>query len=126
MERNMAMILNKSFATAILSGALVLGGLSAAVAHHGDVSGHSTTKGKSLGEIEKLERQITADLNRKSATGALQVAQNQTTGSGQMNQLIGGAQGDVLMPMPELSSSTIESDDTQVDAASAEEMEGQD
>ena len=120
----MAMKLNRPFATAILSGAVVLGGLSAAAAHHGDVSGHSTTKGKNLGEIERLERQITADLNRKSATGTLQVAQNQTTGSGQMNQLIGGAQGDVLIPMPEQPGGTIESDDTQVDA-SAEEAEDQ-
>ena len=122
----MAMTLNRSFVTAILSGALVLGGLSAAAAHHGDVSGHSTTKGKTIGEIEKLERQITADLNRKSAGGALQVAQNQTTGSGQMNQLIGGAQSDVLMPMPEQPSGAIESDDTEGDAASTEEAEGQD
>jgi len=122
----MAMKLNRSFVTAILSGALAFGGLSVAAAHHGDVSDHSTTKGKNLAEIDRMERQITADLNRKSATGALQVAQNQTTGSMQMNQLIGGAQGDVLMPTPEQPTNTIESDDPQVDAASAEGAEGLD
>ena len=54
------------FATAILSGALVLGsGISMAAAHHGDPSGHSTTKGKTLSAIEIKERQITAELNRK-------------------------------------------------------------
>ena len=111
MERDMAMKLNRSFATAILSGALAFGGLSVASAHHGDVSEHSTTKGKSLAQIERTERQITADLNRKAAAGTLQVAQNQTTGSMQMNELIGGAQDDVLMPMPEEPSATIESDE---------------
>jgi hypothetical protein len=117
----MAMKLNRSFVTAILSGALAFGGLSVAAAHHGDVSDHSTTKGKNLAEIDRMERQITADLNRKSATGALQVA-----GSMQMNQLTGGAQGDVLMPTPEQPTNTIQSDDPQVDAASAEEAEGLD
>ena len=102
----MAMTLNKSFVTAILSGALAFGGLSVASAHHGDVSEHSTTKGKSLAQIERMERQITKGLNLK----ALQVAQN-TTGSTQMNELVGGAQGDVLMPMPEEPSATIESDE---------------
>ena len=62
----MAMKINKSFATAILSGALVFsGGLSVAAAHHGDVSEHSTTKGRTLSAIEMKERQITAELNRK-------------------------------------------------------------
>ena len=57
---------DRLFATAILSGALALGsGMSIAAAHHGDVSGHSSTKGKSLSEIEMRERQITAELNRK-------------------------------------------------------------
>jgi hypothetical protein len=56
---------NRLFATAILSGALALGGgLGVAMAHHGNISEHSTTKGKSLGEIERLERQKTAELNR--------------------------------------------------------------
>ena len=59
------MTFNRVFATAILSGALALGGgLGVAVAHHGDVSEHSTTKGKTLAEIERLERQKTAELNR--------------------------------------------------------------
>jgi hypothetical protein len=61
---------NRTFVTAILSGALVFGGLSVAAAHHGDVSEHSTTKGKNLAEIEQMERQITAELNRKQAQGA--------------------------------------------------------
>jgi hypothetical protein len=60
------MKLSRTFATAILSGALAFGsGLSVAAAHHGDVSEHSTTKGKSLSAIEMQERQITAELNRK-------------------------------------------------------------
>jgi hypothetical protein len=66
----MAMKINGTFMTAILSGALVFGGLSVAAAHHGDVSEHSTTKGKNLAEIERMERQITAELNRKAAMGA--------------------------------------------------------
>ena len=65
----MAMKINRTFMTAILSGALVFGGLSVAAAHHGDVSEHSTTKGKSLAEIDRMERQITAELNRKAAMG---------------------------------------------------------
>lgn len=70
----MTMTLNRSFATAILSGALVFGGLSVASAHHGDVGEHSTTKGKNIGEIERLERQITAELNRKALTQGAQLA----------------------------------------------------
>ena len=57
---------DRLFATAILSGALGLGsGMSIAAAHHGEPSEHSTTKGKTLSEIEMRERQITAELNRK-------------------------------------------------------------
>lgn len=70
----MAMTLHKSIPTAVLAAAFALGGLSAATAHHGNVSEHSTTKGKTLGEIERLERQITADLNRKQAMGGQQLA----------------------------------------------------
>jgi len=66
---------DRLFATAILSGALAVGsGMSIAAAHHGDVSGHSTTKGKSLSEIEQKERQITAELNRKQAMQGAQLA----------------------------------------------------
>src|SRR5262245_19019089 len=65
----MAMKLNKSFVTAILSGALAFGGLGVATAHHGNISEHSTSGGKTLAQIERMERQITADLNRKSAMG---------------------------------------------------------
>ena len=61
----MAKYLHTPAATAILSAALAIGGASLAAAHHGDVSDHSTTKGKSLSEIEMKERQITAELNRK-------------------------------------------------------------
>src|ERR1700741_902068 len=60
-----AMRLRTSLATAVFSAALAWGGLSAAGGHHGDVSDHSTTKGKTLAQIERQERQITADLNRK-------------------------------------------------------------
>jgi len=57
---------DRLFATAILSGALALGsGMSIAAAHHGNAGEHSTTKGKTLSEIEMRERQITAELNRK-------------------------------------------------------------
>jgi hypothetical protein len=57
---------DRIFATAILSGALALGsGVTIAAAHHGDPTGHSTTKGKTLSDIEIKERQITAELNRK-------------------------------------------------------------
>ena len=63
-------------ATAILSSTMVFGGLSVAAAHHGDVSEHSTTKLKSLGAIEKQERQITAELNRKAAEQGPQLALN--------------------------------------------------
>ena len=57
---------DRLFATAILSGALALGsGMGIAAAHHGEASDHSTTKGKTLSEIETRERQITAELNRK-------------------------------------------------------------
>ena len=65
----MAMTLHKSITIAVLAAGFALGSLSAATAHHGDVSEHSTTKGKTIGEIERLERQITADLNRKQAQG---------------------------------------------------------
>lgn len=105
------MATKSKFATAILSGALVFGGLSVASAHHGDVSEHSTTKGKSLAQIERMERQITADLNRKAAAGTLQLAQSPTTtGSMQMGELVGGAQGDQLMPMAEEPAASSESD----------------
>ena len=107
----MAKYPHMSIATAILSAALVAGGASFAAAHHGDVSEHSTTKGKSLSAIEMKERQITAQLNLKSAMGTLQVAQNQPMGSTQMNDLVGGAQGDVLMPMPEESKASIDSEE---------------
>ena len=74
MERDMTRF-DRLFATAILSGALVVGGgMGIAAAHHGDVSGHSTTKGKSLSEIEQKERQITAELNRKQALQGAQLA----------------------------------------------------
>lgn len=65
----MAMNLRRSMTTAALAAAAALGGLGAASAHHGDVSEHSTTRGKSLSEIERMERQITAELNRKQAQG---------------------------------------------------------
>ena len=61
----MAKYLHTSIATAILSAALAVGGASFAAAHHGDVSGHSPTKGRTLSEIEMKERQMTAELNRK-------------------------------------------------------------
>jgi len=70
----MATNLYRLFTTAALSAAFALGGLGVAVAHHGNASEHSTTKGKSLAEIERLERQITADLNRKSAMQGAQLA----------------------------------------------------
>jgi hypothetical protein len=57
---------NRLFATAIVSGTLPLGSsMSIAAAHHGNPSEHSTTKGRTLSEIEMRERQITAELNRK-------------------------------------------------------------
>ena len=70
----MAMTLHKSMTRAVLAAAFALGGLGAAAAHHGDVSGHSTTKGKNLSEIEQKERQITAELNRKQAMQGAQLA----------------------------------------------------
>lgn len=70
----MAMTLHRSAMTAVLAAAFALGGLGVAVAHHGDVSGHSTTKGKSLSEIEQKERQITVELNRKQAAQGAQLA----------------------------------------------------
>jgi hypothetical protein len=70
----MAVTLQRSMTTAVLAAAFALGGLGAAAAHHGDVSGHSTTKGKSLSEIEQKERQITAELNRKQAMQGAQLA----------------------------------------------------
>jgi len=76
----MAMTLHRSFATAILSAALAFGGFSVATAHHGNPSEHSTTKGKSLSAIERRERQITAELNRRSLLLATRVAQAQITG----------------------------------------------
>ena len=60
---------DRLFATAVLSAALAAGGASIAAAHHGDLSDHSTTKGKTLSEIEMRERQITAELNRKQLEG---------------------------------------------------------
>jgi hypothetical protein len=60
--------------TAAIAAGFVLGGLGAAAAHHGDVSGHSTTKGKSLSEIERMEQRITAELNRKQAMQGAQLA----------------------------------------------------
>ena len=61
---------DRLFATAILSGVLAAsGGMSIAAAHHGEPSDHSTTKGKTLSEIEMRERQITAELNRKQLEG---------------------------------------------------------
>jgi hypothetical protein len=44
-------------------------GMSIAAAHHGELGEHSTTKGKTLSEIERRERQITAELNRKQLQG---------------------------------------------------------
>ena len=70
----MAMTLHRSITTAVLAAVFALGGLGTAVAHHGDVSGHSTTKGKTLSEIERKERQITAELNRTQAMQAAQLA----------------------------------------------------
>jgi hypothetical protein len=70
----MAMTLHKSMTAAVLAAAFALGGLGAAAAHHGDVSGHSTTKGKNLSEIEQKERLITAELNRKQAMQGAQLA----------------------------------------------------
>jgi hypothetical protein len=67
MEQTMAKNLSRSITTAVLAAAFALGGLGVAAAHHGDVTGHSTTKGKNIGEIERMERQITAELNRKQA-----------------------------------------------------------
>ena len=61
-------------ATAILSSTMVFGGLSVAAAHHGDLSEHSTTKLKSRAAIEKEERRITAELNRKAAAQGPQLA----------------------------------------------------
>jgi hypothetical protein len=74
MERPMGMSVHKSITTAVLAAAFALGGLGAATAHHGNVSEHSTTKGKNLGEIDRLERRITADLNRKQAIQGPQLA----------------------------------------------------
>jgi hypothetical protein len=74
MERTMANNLRRSITTAVLSAAFALGGLGVAAAHHGDVSGHSTSKGKSIGEIERMERQITAELNRKQAMSGGELA----------------------------------------------------
>ena len=70
----MAMILHRTITTAALAAALALGGLTAASAHHGNASEHSTTKGKNLSEIERMERQITAELNRKQLMQGTQVA----------------------------------------------------
>jgi hypothetical protein len=61
---------DRLFATAILSGVLAAGGgMGIAAAHHGEPGDHSTTKGKTLSEIEMRERQITAELNRKQLEG---------------------------------------------------------
>ena len=61
---------SRLFATAILSGALAAGsGMTIAAAHHGEPGEHSTSKGKTLSEIEMRERQITAELNRKQLQG---------------------------------------------------------
>ena len=99
MERAMAMNLHKSITIAALSAAFALGGLSAATAHHGNISEHSTTKGKSLGEIERLERQITADLNRKQAMGGQQVA---LATPAPMNQIISAPMNEPPAAMPEM------------------------
>ena len=70
----MAMILHRTITTAALAAALALGGLTAASAHHGNATEHSTTKGKNLSKIERMERQITAELNRKQLMQGTQVA----------------------------------------------------
>ena len=95
----MAMNLHKSITIAALSAAFALGGLSAATAHHGNISEHSTTKGKSLGEIERLERQITADLNRKQAMGGQQLA---LATPAPMNQIISAPMNEPPAAMPEM------------------------
>jgi hypothetical protein len=101
MERAMAMNLHKSITIAALSAAFALGGLSAATAHHGDISEHSTTKGKTLGEIERLERQITADLNRKQAMGGQQLA---LATPAPMNQIVPMPMDEAPAAMPEMPS----------------------
>ena len=82
---------NSLFVTAILSAGLAVGSLGAASAHHGDVSDHSTTKGKNLAEIEQKERQITAELNRRQAQGQ-QLAFAQTPQAPPMTQQTPSAQ----------------------------------
>jgi len=99
MERPMAMSLHRSITTAILAAAFAVGGLSAATAHHGNVSEHSTTKGKTIGEIERLERQITADLNRKQAMGGQQLA---LATPAPMNQIISAPMNEPPAAMPEM------------------------
>ena len=95
----MAISLHKSITTAVLAAAFAVGGLSAATAHHGDVSEHSTTKGKSLAEIERLERQITADLNRKQAMGGQQLA---LATQAPMNQITPAPMNELPAAMPEM------------------------
>ena len=95
----MAMNLHKSITIAALSAAFALGGLSAATAHHGDISEHSTTKGKTLGEIERLERQITADLNRKQAMPSQQLA---LATPAPMNQIMPAPMNEPPAAMPEM------------------------
>jgi hypothetical protein len=93
----MAMKLHNMFVTAALSGALVFGGLSVAVAHHGEFDDHTTTKAKSRAEAERMERQITADLNKKALMVA-QTGQNPVFAMGENPTLIGS--GGQAEPMP--------------------------
>ena len=96
---------DRLFATAILSGALAVGsGMSIAAAHHGDVSGHSTTKGKSLSEIEQKERQITAELNRKQAMQGAQLAMTMPQMPAAMPAMPNDEQASLTDELPELAS----------------------
>ena len=89
---------DRLFATAILSGALALGsGMGIAAAHHGEASDHSTTKGKTLSEIETRERQITAELNRKQ----LQAPQVAMVAPAPMTEITPAPMSDMPEAMPE-------------------------
>jgi hypothetical protein len=95
------MKLHTSFATAALSAALVFGGLSVAVAHHGDFSDHTTTKAKSKAQAEQLEKRITSELNQKALMMAQAGGRNQMVGMGQNQALVGGPEANIAPAQPQ-------------------------
>jgi hypothetical protein len=111
----MAMKLHSLFATAALSGALAFGGVSVAVAHHGNFDDHTTTKAQTKAQAERMERRITAELNQKSLMLAQAAPQSpMTTPEGTIPAPQGapsGGQAELMPPQPPELAAVEEDDD---------------